>query len=358
MRLSALQKGVKGATSAVIQRVNGGGGNKVFNAPTRSQSGTEQQSLSVSVCLTNGERVLSQEFLMDLDSHKSIVVSLNIVGTHLADHTEDTGRAEQLRARLVTTNSRWDAVCRSAAAWQTQLQTALMENDEFHQIIEELVEWLEKTENTIRMSEPVDLADDISVIEAKYNKFRELRGDLERCEPRVMSLQEAADQLLRHSEAPEGSTTTWSRLTDLRLKLQSLRRLTGVYVLKLGAVLGRDPSELGMTVSASGRSTTATSLASLSHELLDQAAVGHLEGSAHSDQQHSNEPDEMDTTVLARGYRFLGRVVRASLPIQALMLLLLGVASLVPMGEDDYLCNTFARSFEPILRYRHGPPPV
>nr|CAD7447575.1 unnamed protein product [Timema bartmani] len=156
---------------------------------------------------------------------------------------------------------------------------------------------------------------------------QELRGDLERCEPRVMSLQEAADQLLRHSEAPEGSTTTWSRLTDLRLKLQSLRRLTGVYVLKLGA-------------------------------LLDQAAVGHLEGSAHSDQQHSNEPDEVDTTVLARGYRFLGRVVRASLPIQALMLLLLGVASLVPMGEDDYLCNTFARSFEPILRYRHGPPPV
>ncbi|CAG2067286.1 unnamed protein product [Timema podura] len=152
-----------------------------------------------------------REFLMDLDSHKSIVVSLNIVGTHLADHTEDTGRAEQLRSRLVTTNSRWDAVCRSAAAWQTQLQTALMEtqlqtalvevssvsimsawfssgtswqtqlptvvpllftNDEFHQIIEELVEWLEKTESTIRMSEPVDLADDISVIEAKYNKFR------------------------------------------------------------------------------------------------------------------------------------------------------------------------------------------
>lgn len=68
-----------------------------------------------------------QEFLMDLDSHKSIVVSLNIVGAHLADHTEDRANADQLRARLATINSRWDAVCHVAATWQTQLQSALME---------------------------------------------------------------------------------------------------------------------------------------------------------------------------------------------------------------------------------------
>lgn len=114
----------------------------------------------------------NREFLLDLDSHKSILIGLNIVGTHLTSHTEDVERAQELRDRLAEANTRWERVCQAAQTWQMSLQDALMGNQQFHRIVDELLSWLERTETSIRASEPIDLTENTNIIRTKYNKFK------------------------------------------------------------------------------------------------------------------------------------------------------------------------------------------
>ena len=64
---------------------------------------------------------------MDLDSPKSVMMSINVVGSHLADHSQDQERANNTRLRLVAVNERWVEICVNATEWQTRLQTALLE---------------------------------------------------------------------------------------------------------------------------------------------------------------------------------------------------------------------------------------
>ena len=70
-------------------------------------------------------------------------------------------------------------------------------------------------------------------------------------------------------------------------------------------------------------------------------------------------PSDESVSPVRRYTRFVSRVLRASVPLQALMLVLLGAASLVPTVEEDYSClvvNNLYRSFDPTINFPNPPP--
>ncbi|CAH3870389.1 unnamed protein product [Pieris brassicae] len=285
-----------------------------------------------------------REFLLDLDSHKALVVSLNVVGTHVARHARDVSAAERVRERLAEANRRWDEACARAADWQTKLQRALMHNREFHDIVVELVSQLGNAERLVRSREPLRLSRPPDELRVEFRRFSELRDELSRAEPRVLALRDAA-QLLHGNDAQD----VCRRLGELRLRLQSLRKLSAVYALKLGAALAREPSATGSALAAAA--------ATLAPQLMqdDEEPSFSLPPLTDNDVPASDETEERSLSGVQRGLRFVCRVARASLPFQALLLLLLGAAALAPHTQTD--CRA-TPSLQPVLRYPDGPPPI
>jgi len=213
---------------------------------------------------------------------------------------------------------------------------------------------------TIKEAEPVDLTVSKTVLQTKYNKFLELQKDLQRCEPRVVSLQEAADQLELQADSPACKQVK-KKLAVLSRSLRGLIQVCGIYLTSLARTLGLPPPpQVSDSLYDSALNINDTVLPSLTDQLM---AVDSTEEAKAAPKPRSAEQsdDELNTGVLSRSYRFLGRVVRAAVPIQALMLLLLGVSSIVPLDQDELICslqNNLQRSLEPMLQWSNGPPPI
>lgn len=187
---------------------------------------------------------------MDLDGHKSVIMSLNVIGRHLADHTRDLRRAQGVRSRLDAANKRWEGVCLAASEWQAKLQAALMGNSEFHKTVTELLEWTQETEATVQ-SVNVEHDDTDEALRDSVSALLDIRAEAERCEPRVSSLYQAAHHLL-HTQDDATCVEIRERLAILTRRLHLLLQLISQKLSVLSQRLGHDFTQSLASLASSG----------------------------------------------------------------------------------------------------------
>lgn len=283
-----------------------------------------------------------REFLMEMIKHKPTILSLNMLTQKFVSSSKDEEKSEELQLRLKVLNKRWDILCQSATRWQNELQKALLQCPDFQNTLQELINWLEMSEERIHQMGTLENEIDHNIISIQYNKYLELKQELERCKPKVKTFEQTASNLIIPSSVVSSlgkeieTIEVQKQLNNVNNCLQSLINKCDAEIDRLNILL-------------------------LSKQD-DNVAGSHFTGSKERSKENKNAREsELERSRLNQCYRYLSRVARASLPIQGLMLLLLGIASLVPMSEDDFSCvltNNFARSFDPMLKYPDGPPPI
>jgi len=307
-----------------------------------------------------------KQFLLELDSHKAVLMSLNLCQQNIVTRMGSKGEARKIKERLKKINARWDKLCKYAVERQLKLQASLMQCKEFLRTIDELLTWLQSSENAIRQAEPVDVSADLRTVAAKRDRFVELKADLEQCEHKVLALQEMASQLLITASSSQEIQTS-EKIAILAQRIQILKLLCDAYIINLNKILESEdvePSQRANLINSDCEKCMSNSLLMLSKQYLENDDSQSGDFTMHQEipgETPSCSNDDPEPSTLSRCGNFLGRVMRAALPIQALMLLLLGIASLVPVYEEDYQCalsNNFARSLDPMLQYKFGPPPI
>ncbi|XP_071335456.1 nesprin-1 isoform X2 [Trachinotus anak] len=347
-----------------------------------------------------------KELQKGMDAHKSEVLSINLSSADFLQSEPDSEEAWKLRDGLKEMNSRWDRLSTSLEDWREELQRALMQCQEFHEMSHGLLLWLENIDRRRNEVVPIPPKVDRETLRAHHKTLTQIKRELLDSQQKVSSLQELSAQLLVNTkpqtlepqsqtseqiqahgseclEAQEKVHVIWNRLRLLLREVSSdleglERRLEAMDTRQDYLPLPVGKSEIcGSAVPVS--EVTVESRKRLPRGKSSQAHPGHPEsgprhsrsrspGAAGCVSSRSDLPDGVTSSTSSsssssssKGQSFLLRVLRAALPVQLLLLLLIGLACLVPMTEQDYSChhaNNFARSFHPMLRYTNGPPPI
>uniref|UniRef100_A0A671Q6F1 Nesprin-1-like n=1 Tax=Sinocyclocheilus anshuiensis TaxID=1608454 RepID=A0A671Q6F1_9TELE len=298
-----------------------------------------------------------KELQKEMDSHKSKVLSINLNSVTLLQ--SDSEESQDLQVKLKEMNSRWDRLGKSLKDWRTALQDALMQCQEFHELSHGLLLWLENIDRRRNEIIPIASGLDRPTLQAHYRALKQIQRELLETEQKVDSLQELSGQLLvqaHGSECLEAQERVHVIGNRLRLLLKAVATDLELLEKELQASGNRQDASLWSVMDDTDTSGLVSPVSEVSVSTKRQSVIG--SGCVSS---RSGSSGSQGGAAVARCQPFLLRVLRAALPLQLLLLLIVGLTCLVPMTEQDYSCahaNNFARSFHPMLRYTNGPPPV
>uniref|UniRef100_A0A8P4GEQ8 KASH domain-containing protein n=1 Tax=Dicentrarchus labrax TaxID=13489 RepID=A0A8P4GEQ8_DICLA len=263
-----------------------------------------------------------KEMQKTFNSYKCLMISVNLSSRHFL--RGDSAELRELQDALASANHSWTQACGGLESWERRLHAALMQCQEFHETLHSLLLWLAQAENKLRgvnVSEPTAPR---SVLLEHRDTLTTLQEELCGRQQQVSSLQEISSQLLLEATA-EDSIEAKEKVHVICNKLRLLLRQAAA---DLHTLQGR----------------------------LAQVGPFYFQGSVV--RLVAVLPAKKDSS--PRRPLFY-RVLRAAFPLHLLFFMLLVLACLVPLSEEDYSCtlsNNFARSFYPMLRYTNGPPPT
>lgn len=252
------------------------------------------------------------------NSYKCLMISINLSSRHFL-RGDSTELHEQQEA-LDSANHSWTQACSGLESWERSLHSAVMQCQEFHETLHSLLLWLAQAEDKLRTVNINDRSH--SALLQHRDTLTALQEELRGRQRRVSSLQAISSQLLLEATG-EDSVEAKEKVHVISNKLHLLLRQVAA-----------DLRTLQGTLEAAG---------------LQAAPV----------RQSATKREERQDSSPQRPLFY--RVLRAAFPLHLLFFMLLVLACLVPLSEENYSCtltNNFARSFYPMLHYTNGPPPT
>lgn len=312
-----------------------------------------------------------KELQKAVDSRKAIVLSINLCSSEFTQ--ADTQESKDLQERLSQMNLRWDRVGSTLEDWRCSLQDALMQCQDFHEMSHGLLLWLENIDRRRGELLPINPSLDSDTLHDHLKLLTQIKRELLESQLKVALLQDMSCHLLVNAEgkdcleAKEKVHVIGNRLKvllkEVTRHIKEIEKILDISSNQLELSSWSSADELdtsGSLSPVSGRSTPSRQRTPRGKCSVSQPGPSvNNPPSRSKDDGSGSYPSEAN--LAQRHQSFFLRVLRAALPLQLLLLLLIGLACLVPMSEEDYSCtlsNNFARSFHPMLRYTNGPPPI